>query len=91
MPESKMFDINMKILSEIVFKLNNEGSNTKDFLPFNKSILTRIMYEQLRNNNFLVLTHLTKKTLTKYLKLPLGTPKGMFSTLIRLGFTKIPG
>jgi len=36
------------MLTEIILKFNNGTKLGNDYLPYNKSILTRILYEQLR-------------------------------------------
>ncbi len=76
---------------EIINK-SNGGKSSRDYLPYNKSILTRIMFEQIKRANFLVVNHFSKKTLSKFLKLPagvgLGPAKGMFNTLMKFGFEK---
>ena len=45
-PSSKLADVNVSTLLEIINKSNGSKSN-RDYLPFNKSILTRIMFEQI--------------------------------------------
>lgn len=74
-PISKMGDINVATLMEIIQKQNssnggNKKTNRKDqqFLPYNKSILTRILYPCLNKSNFLVINHFSKKTILRHLK-----------------------
>ena len=60
-------------------------------MPYNKSILTRILYPCLNKRNFLVINHYSKKTILRHLKQPVsgyqtGPAKGLFSSLFRLGF-----
>lgn len=71
LPVSKHMDPNFQILSEIVCRLR-EAKSQKDlnFLPYNKSILTRVMYEQIRKHNFLAVSHFTKPVLAKALNSP---------------------
>ena len=47
LPISKCQDQNHKILCEVLLKLNEPQGKSKEinFLPYNKSILTRIIYE----------------------------------------------
>ena len=51
LPDSKQQDFNVKIIHEIVSKFNhvdlnkNDTTTPKEFLPYNKSILSRIIYE----------------------------------------------
>lgn len=82
LPISKMHDINISTLMEIIQKQNSSNSNSaggvhkktngtkKDaqFLPYNKSILTRILYPCLNKCNFLVVNHFSKKTILRHLK-----------------------
>ena len=69
MAESKIHDVNLRILNEITCRLNESASHlNNEFLPYNKSILTRIVYDQIKKNNVLVIVHLSKKALNKYLK-----------------------
>ena len=37
-------------------------------MPYNKSILTRILYPCLNKNNFLVINHFSKKTILRHMK-----------------------
>ena len=50
------------------------------------------MFEQIKRQNFLVISHYSKKALNRFLKTPLspglGPAKGMFNTLIKFGFDK---
>ena len=61
-------------------------------MPFNKSILTRILFPSLNKQNILVISHFSKKTIQKYLKIDVGTgyqpgpAKGLFNSLFKLGF-----
>jgi hypothetical protein len=72
-PTSKQFDINIATLIEIVSKQNQTNANPSQtnllaaskkrkvqFLPYNKSILTRVIHKQLRCNNVLVINHYSK-------------------------------
>ena len=59
-------------------------------MPYNKSILTRVIYDQLKENNILAIGHFSKAALVKALKKPvtgyLGPAKGIFNMLSRFGF-----
>ena len=78
LPTSKMQDCNISTLMEIIQKQNStmgQSSNIKkpakgkeQFLPYNKSILTRILYPCLNKSNFLVINHYSKKTILRHLK-----------------------
>ena len=56
MPSNKASDINLEILQEILSKQSQKRTYAKrvssaihrDYLPYNKSILTRILYQQLK-------------------------------------------
>ena len=61
MPQSA--DINYRTFSEIL-------SPKQDYLPFNKSILTRILYSQVKKRNILVVSHFTKSSIGHFLKVP---------------------
>ena len=76
-PTSKSTDINLHTLIEIIQKQNqkkggtaaNSAYNSKpkskkdQFLPFNKSILTRILFPCLNKQNLLVISHYSKRTI----------------------------
>mmetsp|Transcript_41408 Transcript_41408/g.54492 ORF Transcript_41408/g.54492 Transcript_41408/m.54492 type:complete len:95 (+) Transcript_41408:98-382(+) len=68
-------------------------SSRKDsqFLPYNKSILTRILYPCLNKQNLMVINHFSKKTILRHMKQTVsgyssGPAKGLFSSLFKLGF-----
>lgn len=100
MPTSKLHDINLTTLIEIISKQNqtNAAAATKDkkkqmqFYPYNKSILTRVIHKQLKVSNVMVLNHYSKIAIEKHLRLPQnsgyqsGPAKGLFNTLIKLGY-----
>ena len=90
-PSTKLADVNLSTLLEIINKSTGNKSN-RDYLPYNKSILTRIMFEQIKRQNILVISHFSKTALNKFLKTPPssghGPAKGMFNTLMKLGFDK---
>jgi hypothetical protein len=46
-PTLKLADINLATLFEIINKSKSNKQN-KEFLPYNKSILTRIMFDQIK-------------------------------------------
>lgn len=105
LPTTKASDINVSTLIEIIQKMNTtlgqqannanqkKQSKGKDqqFLPYNKSILTRILYPCLNKSNLLVINHYSKKTILRHLRQPItgyqaGPAKGLFNSLFRLGF-----
>jgi len=99
MPASKSADINIVTLSEIVQKQNvnslkNRRANREQFLPYNKSILTRILFPQLSKQNILVVNHYSKRAISKYLKVPpsngysAGPAKGLFNSILKLGYSE---
>jgi len=64
--------------------------NKSNFMPYNKSILTRVIYDQFKENNILAISHFSKVALSKSLKKSLtgflGPAKGIFNMLARFGF-----
>jgi len=44
-PASKINDVNIVTLTEILGKQKNPSTNANKFLPYNKSIMTRIIYD----------------------------------------------
>ena len=73
LPTTKMNDINSSTLIEIIQKQNQQGQSTRgkkkeQFLPYNKSILTRILYPCLNKTNYMVINHYSKKTVVRHLK-----------------------
>lgn len=99
MPTSKLYDTNLQTLIEIINKqnaqtacqpVNAKKKSQSQFLPYNKSILTRVLHKQLRCNNLLVINHFSKLAIQKHLRLPAhqcGPAKGLFNTLIKLGYS----
>lgn len=73
-------DVNAKTLQEVLCKLNQEK---RDFLPFNRSIITRLMFDQLSKENILVVSHYTRVAVKKYM----SQPRSLFSHSIALGFS----
>ena len=74
-PLAKVQDNNVTTLLEIMNKFKKQASmktskkkNTTDFIPYNKSILTRVMAEQLQRNNILVLSHFSKASINMNFK-----------------------
>jgi hypothetical protein len=92
-PTSKQLDINIATLIEIVGKQNLMANNKKktsvQFLPYNRSILTRVLHRQLRCNNVLVINHFPKQSILKHLtatQTTTGPARGLFNQLIKLGY-----
>ena len=76
-PTSKLHDINLQMLIEIISKQNQNNANpamqqkkkqTVTFLPYNKSILTRVIHKQLKCNNVLVINHYSKVAIQRHLR-----------------------
>ena len=93
LPTSRQSDVNMAMLSEIINKQTLKKA--KDFMPYNKSILTRILFDQLKKQNTLVITHYPRKAILKSLKAAQGVnafaggpARGLFNSLVRLGFSE---
>lgn len=71
----------------------NASQRESTFMPYNKSILTRVIAQQLQKNNVLVFSHHTKRALQTYLKQPVsgekyqpsGPARGMFNALSKIG------
>jgi hypothetical protein len=63
--------------------LSKEMPSTTQYLPYNKSILTRVLFEQLRECNILIISHFCKRTLSKFIEIPAnqqtGASKGIFT------------
>ena len=63
-PTNKQSDVNIATLSEIVGKFFCEVKPaSKEFIPYNRSILTRIIFEQLRSQNITIINHFNKKAI----------------------------
>ena len=70
-PTSKISDVNIRTLSEIVGKYLGDVKPAKnEFIPYNRSILTRILFDQLRSQNILIISHFNKKAISKCLETP---------------------
>jgi len=62
--------------------MKTKKSNSKnDFLPFNKSILTRVIAQQLQKNNVLVLSHFSKISIDTNFKRSNGPAKNVFNQI----------
>ena len=71
--------------------MKTKKSNPKnDFLPFNKSILTRVIAQQLQKNNILVLSHFSKISIDTNFKRSNGPAKNIFHQIDTL-FGDQPG
>lgn len=57
----------------------------KDYIPYNKSILTRILYESIKKRNTLTLAHFSKEST----EAALADPKTLFSQLVKLGYSSL--
>jgi len=65
LPLSAMHDPNLLVLQDVLIRLNQEH---EDFLPLNKSILTKILAQQLLKSNLLYLVHFTKRSMLTHLR-----------------------
>jgi hypothetical protein len=91
-PFSKILDVNVSTLLEILnkFKRNcgemkqGKGKSQNEFIPYNKSILTRVVAEQLQKNNVLVLSHFSRNSIQTYFKHGTGSAKGLFNQIDHL-------
>lgn len=69
LPFSKVLDVNVSTLLEILNKFKKhpekQGKARKqgEFIPYNKSIMTRVVAEQLQKNNILVLSHFSRNSI----------------------------
>lgn len=85
-PLAKIHDNNVSTLMDILTKCKKQTAmggpykrkNTNDFLPYNKSILTRVIAEQLQKNNNLVLSHFSKQSINQHFKYGTGPAKNLF-------------
>ena len=82
LPDNKSTDINHKTLVEILQKQNL--SQDSKFHPYNKSILTRLMYRQLKEKNVLTIVHMSKKAISQHF----DHHKPLSTAFTRLGFEK---
>ena len=69
---------------------SSKKKNSTDFIPYNKSILTRVMAEQLQRNNILVLSHFSKASINMNFKHSQGPAKNLFNQIDNL-FGDQPG
>ena len=87
LPLSKVADNNVSTLLEILKKYKKPTKQSKksatnakaDFLPYNKSILTRVIAQQLQKHNLLCLSHFSKASITTHFKNSSGPAKGLFA------------
>lgn len=89
-PLSKQSDNNVNTLLEILKKFRKQqnqkhttvakkkGGVKADFLPFNKSILTRVMAQQLQKHNIICLSHFSKTSVVNHFKNSTGPAKNLF-------------
>ena len=77
----------MSALLEILKKLKQQKVKSKkvatrtEFLPYNKSILTRVIAQQLQRQNILCLSHFSKLSMTTHFKHSQGPSKSLFSQI----------
>jgi hypothetical protein len=94
LPLAKLADNNVNTLLEILSKFKNKLKIKKtpknEFLPYNKSILTRVIAQQLQKNNILCLSHFSKASITTNFKMSTGPAKNLFLQIDNL-FGDQPG
>ena len=91
-PLSKIQDNNVSTLLEILNKFKKQQElksakskrNNNEFIPYNKSILTRVIAEQLQKNNVLCLSHFSRNSINMHFKHGTGTAKGLFNQIDNL-------
>ena len=87
LPLSRVNDNNVSTLLEILKKYKKPtkqgkktaASSKADFLPYNKSILTRVIAQQLQKHNLLCLSHFSKSSITTHFKNSSGPAKSLFA------------
>lgn len=86
-PLSKTNDSNVNTLLDIMKKIKKmqrtdiKKKGKPDFMPFNKSILTRVLANQLQKKNILVLSHFSKKSVIDHFKNSSGPAKNLFNQI----------
>lgn len=87
-PLAKAADNNVSTLLEIMKKTKKQQRNPRrkanskvDFMPYNKSILTRVIAMQLQKYNVLVLSHFSKKSVIEHFKNSSGPAKNLFNQI----------
>lgn len=92
MPLAKQSDNNVGTLLEILKKFkksngkpptaNKKGKNAaaakNEFMPYNKSIMTRVIAQQLQKKNLLCVSHFSKASVLKHFKEGSGPAKSLF-------------
>lgn len=91
LPLQKTNDNNVSTLVEILNKFkrqqhpqsgrpprHHKKPQPTEFIPYNKSILTRVIAEQLQKNNVLVLSHYSKNSINLHFKHNQGPAKNLF-------------
>ena len=112
LPITKSSDINIATLFEILAKQQKmsggrpsssirgakNGRENHQFLPVNKSILTRIMFQSLIKMNTLVISHFSKRAIEQHISVEgvsgsyaSGTAKGLFNAIFKIGYETKPG
>ena len=72
-PLAKMTDSNISIIQDVMIKINGVAPSTvgkkkEMYIPYNKSILTRIIAPYMSKSNILIMHHMTKKAIKGYLE-----------------------
>ena len=64
---SKAYDTNLHTLQDILIKFNQTGAK-REFMPYNKSILTRVLAPLLCKENILTIVHHSRQALLSHLR-----------------------
>lgn len=87
-PLSKMNDINIQNLHDVLIKIKQPSVNkAKEYIPYNKSILTRILAPIIHKQNMTIITHYSKKALLNHLNAPTshaGLANGLFTFIDKI-------
>ena len=73
-----------KFKKQSLLKGQAKRMSKNDFIPYNKSILTRVIAEQLQKNNVLVLSHFSKQSMNMHFKNATGPAKNLFTCIDNL-------
>jgi hypothetical protein len=91
-PLAKQGDNNINTLLEIMKKFKRQQNHKPptttskkkqnliktDFMPFNKSILTRVLAQQLQKQNIICLSHFSKSSVQQHFRNGTGPAKNLF-------------
>lgn len=74
----------LKFKNQVNLKGSKRKANNNDFIPYNKSILTRVIAEQLQRNHILILSHFSKTSINMNFKHSKGPAKNLFNQIDKL-------